>query len=64
MKNIFKGDTMIRKYSLYIILPLVALALMLIGYLIGLSSANYAHQNNTQGFETSFHFTSDEPDWR
>ena len=54
----------IKKYSLYFWLPVAAALLILIGYLFGLTSANHAHQQQTQGFESSFMLTSDEPDWR
>ena len=54
----------IKKYSLYFWLPIAAALLILMGYLFGLTSANSAHQQNSQGFESSFMLTSDEPDWR
>ena len=54
----------LKKYSLYIWLPLAALLLIFIGYLIGLSSSNYMRASQSESWQTSFVFTSDEPDWR
>ena len=54
----------VSKYSYYIILPLLLAVMLFIGYLIGLSASNHAHADRAESWQTSFQFTSDEPDWR
>lgn len=46
----------LNKYSLYIIVPMIIALIFLAGYLIGLSSANYAHRAEKESFTSNFVF--------
>lgn len=54
----------IKKYSLYFWLPIAAIILFLLGFLLGLTKANQAHEQNIQGFTGSFMLSSNEPECR